>query len=133
SIEARCDDFPRPLTGSVSWETFAGWRAAWREFEAERPTSPPDVPLEEGARWALDPSTEDAPNPLLIEDETRPPPRYRAHTLIKAMKDAGIGRPSTYSRTVEKLEERGYVNEEEGTLVPTDRGRAVWTDAAPLY
>ncbi|MFW6206237.1 MAG: DNA topoisomerase, partial [Gemmatimonadota bacterium] len=72
-------------------------------------------------------------NPVLIEDETRPPPRYRPHTLIRAMKDAGIGRPSTYSRTVEKLEERAYVQLEDGTLVPTEAGRAVWTDVAPLY
>lgn len=133
SIEARCGDFPRPLTGSVSWETFAGWRAAFREFDGERPTAPPQIPLEEGARWALDPSTDEAPNPLLVQDETKPPSRYRAHTLIKAMKDAGIGRPSTYSRTVEKLEEREYVKEEEGALAPTVRGRAVWMEAAPLY
>jgi DNA-binding MarR family transcriptional regulator len=49
------------------------------------------------------------------------------------MKDAGIGRPSTYSRTIEKLEERSYVEQEEGALVPTERGRTVWTEAAPLY
>lgn len=133
SIEARCGDFPRPLTGSVSWETFAGWRAAFREFDGARPTAPPGIRLEEGAHWRLDPSTEEAPNPILVQDETKPPPRYRAHTLIKAMKDAGIGRPSTYSRTVEKLDERGYVKEEEGALVPTVRGRAVWMEAAPLY
>lgn len=133
SIEAHCRDFDRPLIGSLSWETFAGWRAAWTEFEGERPTAPPDIPLEEGATWVLDPATEERPNPLLVEDATKPPPRYRPHTLIKAMKDAGIGRPSTYSRTVEKLEERKYVVEEEGALVPTDRGRVIWTDAAPLY
>jgi DNA topoisomerase I len=133
SFEAHCRDFDRPLTGSVSWETFAGWRAAWTEFDNERPTAPPEIPMEVGATWTLDPATQERPNPLLIEDETKPPGRYRPHTLIKAMKDAGIGRPSTYSRTVEKLEERAYVQEEEGALVPTDRGRVIWTDAAPLY
>jgi DNA topoisomerase IA len=132
-LEARCEGLDRILTGNVSWETFSGWRAAFSEFDQARPTSPPDVALEEGARWPLDPATEDAPNPVLIEDETRPPGRYRPHTLIKAMKDAGIGRPSTYSRTVEKLEERSYVVLEEGALVPTERGRAIWLDAAPLY
>lgn len=133
SIEVRCDGLSRPLTGSVSWETFAGWRAAWTEFEGERPTAPPAIPLEEGAVWPLDAAIDDAPNPLLVQDQTRPPPRYRPHTLIKAMKDAGIGRPSTYARTVETLEERGYIQEEDGSLVPTERGRAVWNDAAPLY
>lgn len=133
SIDAACDDLSRPLTGSVSWRTFAGWEAAYAEFMGEVATDPPGIPLEEGAVWALDPATAERENPLLIEDETRPPSRYRPHTLIKAMKDAGIGRPSTYSRTVEKLEERKYVTLEEGSLVPTPRGRAVWMEAAPLY
>lgn len=133
SLEAAADGLDRPLTGSVSWRTFAGWEAAYAEFMGDVAMAPPDIPLEEGAVWTIDPPTEERDNPLLIEDETRPPARYRPHTLIKAMKDAGIGRPSTYSRTVEKLEERTYVTIEDGALVPTDRGRAVWMEAAPLY
>lgn len=133
SIEAASEGLDRPLTGSVSWRTFDGWEAAYAEFMGAVATSPPDVPLEAGAVWPLDPGTEERENPLLVEDQTRPPPRYRPHTLIKAMKDAGIGRPSTYSRTVEKLEERNYVVVEDGSVVPTDSGRAVWLEAAPLY
>jgi DNA topoisomerase I len=133
AIEAASSGLDRPLTGSVSWRTFDGWEAAYAEFMGDVATAPPDIPMEEGAVWALDPGTEERANPLLIEDQTRPPARYRPHTLIKAMKDAGIGRPSTYSRTVEKLEERNYVTLEDGSLVPTERGRAVWTEAAPLY
>ncbi|HSG48860.1 MAG TPA: type IA DNA topoisomerase, partial [Longimicrobiales bacterium] len=108
SIEAACRGTDRPLTGSVSWRTFPGWEAAYTEFEDPRPTAPPDIPLREGAVWPLDPPEEDAPNPVLIQDETQPPGRYREHTLVKAMKDAGIGRPSTYARTIEKLEEREF-------------------------
>ncbi len=133
SIEAECRGMTLPLVGSVSWRTFLGWEAAYREFEPERPTAPPAIDLNEGAVWTLDDPEEERPNPMLIEDETKPPGRYRPHTLIKAMKEAGIGRPSTYSRTVDKLEERGYVELDEGALTPTDRGRAVWLDAAPLY
>lgn len=133
SVEAACDGLDRPLTGSASWRTFAGWEAAYAEFMGDMATAPPDVALDEGAVWTLDPRTEDESNPILIEDETKPPPRYRPHTLIKAMKEAGIGRPSTYSRTVERLEERGYVEEEQGSLLPTQQGRVVWLDAAPLY
>lgn len=133
SLEAAADGLDRPLTGSVSWRTFAGWEAAYDEFMGDITTARPDIPLDEGAVWPLDPPTDERDNPLLIEDETRPPARYRPHTLIKAMKDAGIGRPSTYSRTVDKLEERNYLTIEDGTLVPTDRGRAVWIQAAPLY
>ncbi|HUG41313.1 MAG TPA: type IA DNA topoisomerase [Longimicrobiales bacterium] len=133
SIEGACAGLDRPLTGSVSWRTFAGWEAAYAEFMSDVATSPPDAPLEAGAVWTLDPATEERDNPLLIEDQTRPPARHRPHTLIKAMKDAGIGRPSTYSRTVEKLEERSYVTVEDGSVVPTERGRTVWLEAAPLY
>ena len=133
SVEAACADFPRPLRGSVSWRTFAGWEAAYGEFLGPVATAPPDLPLQEGSVWTLDPDTDEEPNPELVQDETRPPPRYRPHTLIRAMKEAGIGRPSTYSRTVEKLEERRYVELEEGALVPTERGRDVWIEVAPLY
>ncbi|MFP4624802.1 MAG: type IA DNA topoisomerase, partial [Gemmatimonadota bacterium] len=133
SVDAACEGLDRPLIGSVSWRTFAGWEAVYGEFLGDVATGPPDVPLEPGAVWPLDSPEEPEENPVLIEDETRPPSRYRPHTLIKAMKDAGIGRPSTYSRTVDKLEERGYVELEDGALVPTSRGRAVWIEAAPLY
>lgn len=133
SIEAECRGLEPALVGSVSWRTFLGWEEVYREFEPARPTAPPPIDLSEGAVWELDAPDEEHPNPLLIEDETKPPGRYRPHTLIKAMKDAGIGRPSTYSRTVDKLEERGYVALEDGALTPTDRGRAVWLEAAPLY
>ncbi len=133
SLTAACDGLDRPLQGSVSWRTFAGWEAVYEEFMGHVDTEPPEVALEVGAEPALDAPDGDAANPRLIEDETRPPPRYRPHTLVKAMKDAGIGRPSTYSRTVEKLEKREYVAMEDGALAPTERGRAVWTDAAPLY
>jgi DNA topoisomerase-1 len=133
SIQAECEDLDLPLTGSVSWRTFAGWEAAYAEFMGDIATAPPDITLESGAVWSLDPATDEQENPRLVEDETKPPPRYRPHTLIRAMKDAGIGRPSTYSRTVEKLEERKYVVLEDGSLVPTDEGRGIWLEVAPLY
>lgn len=132
-IHAAVEGFSRPLVGTVSWRVFPGWEAVYGEFRSEPDTEPPEASLEADAVWPLDPEGEDAPNPELIEDETQPPPRFRRHTLIKAMKDGGIGRPSTYARTVEKLEERGYVEMEEGALAPTERGRAIWLQAAPLY
>lgn len=133
SLEAAGEGVDRPLTGSVSWRTFAGWEAAFEEFMDAGLTAAPDVALATGAVWTLDAPDDDKENPALIEDATKPPARYRAHTLIKAMKDAGIGRPSTYSRTVEKLEERRYIAIEDGSVVPTERGRTLWTDVAPLY
>jgi DNA topoisomerase-1 len=133
TIDAACDGLDRTLRTTLSWQTFAGWEAVYREFMETPPTAPPDVPMEPGATWVLDPGDVEDPNPRLIEDETQPPGRFRPHTLIREMKEAGIGRPSTYARTVDKLEERGYLEQDGGALVPTERGRSVWLEAAPLY
>ena len=48
SIEAECEGLDRPLTTSIAWRTFPGWEAAYREFEPQRPTAPPEIPLTAG-------------------------------------------------------------------------------------
>jgi DNA topoisomerase I len=57
---------------------------------------------------------------------TEPPPRYTEATLIKDLEDKGIGRPSTYANIVSIIQEREYVDKEEGRLRPTTLGRQVW-------
>jgi len=57
---------------------------------------------------------------------TEPPPRYTEATLIKDLEDKGIGRPSTYANIVSIIQEREYVEKEEGRLRPTTLGRQVW-------
>jgi DNA topoisomerase-1 len=49
---------------------------------------------------------------------TEPPPRYTEATLIKALEEHGIGRPSTYAATISTITERGYVRVEERRLRP---------------
>ena len=51
--------------------------------------------------------------------ETTPPPRYTEATLVKAMEEKGIGRPSTYAATVGTIQDRGYVNPRGSALIPT--------------
>jgi len=51
--------------------------------------------------------------------ETSPPPRYTEATLVKAMEEKGIGRPSTYASTVGTIQDRGYVRNRGSALVPT--------------
>jgi DNA topoisomerase-1 len=56
---------------------------------------------------------------------TQPPPRYTEDTLIGAMKDKGIGRPSTYAPTVSTIMDREYVIKEGKSLRPTALGEVV--------
>ncbi|MEW6223786.1 MAG: type I DNA topoisomerase [Chloroflexota bacterium] len=56
---------------------------------------------------------------------TEPPPRYTEATLIKALEENGIGRPSTYAATISTILERGYVRVEERRLQPEEIGEIV--------
>jgi DNA topoisomerase I len=50
---------------------------------------------------------------------TNPPPRYTEASLIKALEDLGIGRPSTYSSIIKTIQDRGYVAKKGSALVPS--------------
>jgi DNA topoisomerase-1 len=56
---------------------------------------------------------------------TQPPPRYTEATLVRALEERGIGRPSTYAPTIETIKKRGYVSTRERRLVPTEIARTV--------
>ncbi|NUM52515.1 MAG: type I DNA topoisomerase [Candidatus Hydrogenedentes bacterium] len=58
---------------------------------------------------------------------TKPPPRYSEASLIRALEENGIGRPSTYAPTINTITERGYVEREKGRLKPTELGEQVNT------
>lgn len=53
---------------------------------------------------------------------TQPPARYTEASLIKALEEYGIGRPSTYAATISTITSRGYVKRESKTLYPTELG-----------
>lgn len=53
---------------------------------------------------------------------TQPPPRYTDATLVKALEEKGIGRPSTYAPIVETIQKRGYVVREKKQFYPTELG-----------
>ncbi len=75
-------------------------------------------PLAEGERLPL----------LAIRPEqhfTEPPPRYTEASLVKALEEHGIGRPSTYASIISTLQDREYVELEKKRFTPTDVGRVV--------
>ena len=56
---------------------------------------------------------------------TEPPPRYTEASLVKALEEKGIGRPSTYSPTITTILDRYYIQKEQKQLVPTELGKVV--------
>ncbi|TMJ03200.1 MAG: type I DNA topoisomerase [Bacillati bacterium ANGP1] len=56
---------------------------------------------------------------------TQPPPRYTEASLVRALEERGIGRPSTYAPTIETIKRRGYVKPINRRLHPTDLGKLV--------
>lgn len=76
--------------------------------------------LEEGEKLNLKSLTDE-------QHFTQPPPRYTEASLVKALEEEGIGRPSTYAPTITTIMARGYVVREKKSLIPTELGR-VTTD-----
>jgi DNA topoisomerase-1 len=75
-------------------------------------------PMKEGERVAL----------TALEAEqhfTEPPPRYSEASLVKALEEHGIGRPSTYASIISTLQDREYVEMDSRRFVPTDIGKIV--------
>ena len=56
---------------------------------------------------------------------TQPPARYTEATLVKAMEEKGVGRPSTYAATISTIEDREYVEKQDKRLAPTPLGEIV--------
>jgi len=65
----------------------------------------------------------DVLNWLAEQKETKPVARYTEASLIRALEENGVGRPSTYAAIMSKLDEREYVIKEKRALIPTDLGK----------
>jgi DNA topoisomerase-1 len=65
---------------------------------------------------------------------TQPPPRFTEASLIKALEELGIGRPSTYASILGTIiNDRGYVHRERRTLIPTELGMTVTDRLKPFF
>jgi DNA topoisomerase-1 len=117
------------VKGSVP--KFAGWLAVYErdipEVRTEGPGPDAATPDDEDASGVLPPLSEgDRLELRELKPEqkfTQPPPRYSEATLVKAMEENGIGRPSTYASIISVIQAREYVNKFEGRFKPTVLGR----------
>lgn len=57
-----------------------------------------------------------------LQHFTQPPPRYSEATLVRALEEKGIGRPSTYAAILSTIQDRKYVQKDEGRFSPTELG-----------
>ena len=113
-IDAECEGYVFKASGKAL--LFAGYTAAYQDFTKEtdeEESSKLLPPLNEGDRLNL--------NELKKEQKfTRPPARYTDASLVKAMEEKGIGRPSTYASIISVLTKRKYVAKDGKYMVPTE-------------
>ena len=103
------------LAASGTVISFRGFLAAYEEGRDEEDEQDEEARLPDLREG-------DPVRPLELEPrahETAPPPRYTEATLVKALEERGIGRPSTYAAILATILERGYVFKRGSALVPT--------------
>ncbi|MDZ4278001.1 MAG: type I DNA topoisomerase, partial [Dehalococcoidia bacterium] len=109
------------LRASESVLRFPGYRQLYEEMR--------DDESEEEAGGSLPPlAAGDTLRPVDLRPEqhfTEPPPRFTEATLVKALEENGIGRPSTYAPILSTIQERGYVRRDGRALHPQELGFVV--------
>lgn len=120
TIDIKAGRFIFRSTGSV--QKFDGFLKVYQEGRDEKADEDDEektLPkVEKGEQLKL--------NSLTPEQHfTEPPPRYTEATLVKALEEKGIGRPSTYAAIMTTIQDREYVERAEGRFHPTPLGTTV--------
>jgi DNA topoisomerase-1 len=111
---------------------FPGFRTVYLESAAEKAKKNDDEESEEvEVKSNLLPEIKEgetfSPKKAIDSEEhwTSPPPRYNEASLVKALEEDGIGRPSTYAAIISNIQDRGYVEKIENRFIPTELGSVV--------
>ncbi|MBO5435185.1 type I DNA topoisomerase [bacterium] len=117
SLEIKAGDYT--LKAGTSKITFDGFLKLYNDAEEEEKEADAKIPnLEKGDKVTckkIDPK----------QHFTQPPPRYNEASLVKALEEHGIGRPSTYATIITVIQTRKYVEKKDKALHPTLLGRTV--------
>lgn len=121
-VDIQAGDCIFRATGSVL--KFAGFLTVYEEVREESEENNGEAtaavlpPLEVGERLTV--------QEIVPERHfTQPPPRYTEATLVKALEENGIGRPSTYAQILSIIQDRDYVEKVQGKFRPTELGTLV--------
>ena len=105
------NDYKFKVTGQVL--IFDGYLKVYKDYETNEDKILPEVKVGDIFKT----------NEVVKEQHfTKPPARYTEAKLIKEMEELGIGRPSTYAKTMDTIKERGYVELEDKKFKPTEVG-----------
>ena len=103
------------FTTSATKNIFPGYTALYGKYEEKENVNKLPADVKEGDTFT-------SLEPKKTQHFTKAPSRYNEGTIVKLMKENGIGRPSTYAPTITTLLHRGYVESQKGALVPTEQG-----------
>lgn len=124
TIDIKAGRFTFRATGSV--QKFDGFLKVYQEGRDEKPESGSEDSDEDLALPKVEPGEQLVLNKITPEQHfTEPPPRYSEATLVKALEEKGIGRPSTYAAIMTTIQDREYVEKLEGRFHPTALGTTV--------
>ena len=117
TVEITAGDYT--LKAGTSKVTFDGFLKVYNDADEEEQQAEAKIPdLNEGDKVKC----------LKVEPKqhfTQPPPRYNEASLVKALEEYGIGRPSTYATIITVIQTRKYVEKKDKALHPTLLGRTV--------
>jgi DNA topoisomerase I len=109
------------LRASGSTVKFPGFLAVYEESQSEeaKRTQEENVPIPAGV---VEGQKQELIRLIPEQHFTQPPPRYSEASLVQALEENGIGRPSTYAPTISTIQARGYVVRVDKRLEPTETG-----------
>ena len=117
TIDIKAGDYN--LKAGTSKVIFDGFLKLYNDAEEEEQSADAKIPdLNEGDKVKC---KEVTPK----QHFTQPPPRYNEASLVKALEEHGIGRPSTYATIITVIQTRKYVEKKDKALIPTLLGRTV--------